>query len=341
METINNTPARNQNNMHIETATRELKDLFERLSKWEQEHDSEKECFGYAGIPYCLKRVRETGIDKIFFVGRDYHGKYEDDYCYFTYWDEVKKEFFSDEWGTWAAFPHYDYYEMPIYFGAAWEEGLIDKEAYLEYMKSRHLETLTHVTFNIPEALNYNLRVKVERGRKWKGEGYLIGIEEHSFRFAYPQFRNHSNDFGVSTTKTAKIWDPITHTINRANANFLEFIDQDEIMEQYILWAKNIIALATINDIHSNGQYNLGSFILDVDYNFEKFMTKWMEEHDVVTGNYETAYDAEAEERIKKAAEFRANKMPEIVEWVKNNTDKKGEDIIKLALHIFEKNYGK
>ena len=105
-QTINTTPARNSNNNQIESAIKALEQLFAQLSKHEQEHP--EETYMYNGIPYCLKRTRETGINKIFFVGRDYHGKYEDDYCYFTYWDEEKKEFFHDEWGTWAAFPHYD-----------------------------------------------------------------------------------------------------------------------------------------------------------------------------------------------------------------------------------------
>ena len=40
--------------------------------------------------------MKKVGIDKIFFVGRDYHGKYEDDYCYFTYWNEAEKKFEKD-----------------------------------------------------------------------------------------------------------------------------------------------------------------------------------------------------------------------------------------------------
>lgn len=31
--------------------------------------------------------------------------------------------------------------------------------------------------------------------------------------------------------------------------------------------------------------------------------------------------------------------MPELIEWVERNTDKTGEDIVKLAEHIFNKKY--
>lgn len=338
-QTINTTSAHNTNKTYIETATKELEKLFEYLSIHEKEHPGET--YGYAGIPYCLKRVRETGIDKIFFVGRDYHGKYEDDYCYFTYWDEKKKEFFSDEWGTWAAFPHYDFYEMPIRFGAAWDEGLIDKEAFLNVKKVAHFEFIDKIVFDKEVAKDFNLRVKVEKGRKFKGEGYLVGVDKSSYRFATPMFRNHSDNYGVSTTYTALIWNPIDNTINRANLQYVNYIDEEKIIIEYKEWAKNIINHSTINDIHSNNQYNNGSFILDVDYSWIKFMSEvWAPNH-VIGDVISTAYDPEMEEKKKKESEFRATKMPEIIEWVKNNTDKEGEDIMKLALHIYDKNYGR
>lgn len=344
MEIINTTPARNSeiyNN--YEKAKAELESLFENLSKHEKEHPGET--FGYSGIPYCLNRTRKKGIDKIFFVGRDYHGKYEDDYCYFTYWDEDSKEFFSDEWGTWAAFPHYDYYEMPISFGLGWELGLIDKEAYLNFKKSIELDILSKATFNKDVAQNYNMRVSVDGGRKFKGEGYLIGVDESSYRFATPMYRSRyygtPDNFGVSTTYTALIWNPIDNTINRANLKYVKYMDSEEIMEKYIFWAKSRINNSTINDIKSNNKYNNGCYILDIDYSFETFISEvWAPEHnigDVVS----TAYDPYLEELKKKESEFRASKMPEIIEWVKNNTDKRGEDIMILALHIYNKNYGK
>lgn len=344
MEPIYSTPARNNNmesvnntSAYIERATSDLEKLFANVVEYEKEHPGER--YGYAGLPGILQRMREVGINKIFFVGRDYHGKYEDDYCYFTYWDEEKKEFTYDEWGTWAAFPSYDLYEMPIDFSAGWETGMIDKEAYLECMKSRHMSILEGIKFDKNVAKDYNLRVKVERGRKWKGEGFLFKVTSSSYRFATPMYRNHSDDFGISTTQTAVIWDPITNILNRANFNFIEFMDEEKIMNEYKVWAENIIKKSTINDIHSNGQYNLGSFILDIDYSFDKFLSNvWMMNH-AIDAAMENPYDPEEEERKKKASEFRASKMPSIIEWVKNNTDKKDEEIMELALHIFNKKY--
>jgi len=330
METINNTPAR-RNNTIIEKTFNELKQVLENT----KENES-----GYNGLPGILNLMKKVGIDKIFFVGRDYHGKYEDDYCYFTYWNEAEKKFEKDEWGTWAAFPHYDLYEMPLDFGVAWENGLIDKEAYLAYQQSFNLQILSNTKFDKNIAKDWKLRVSINSGRKFKGEGYLVDVEESSYRYATPMFRNHSDNFGISTTETAVIWNPIDNTLNRANLKYVNYMDSEEIMEKYTFWAKKVIMDSTVNDIKSNNQYNLGSYSLNIDYSFAKFMGEvWAPEHqigDVIS----TAYDPETEARKKKESEFRASKMPGIIEWVKNNTDKQGEEIIKLAIHIYNKNYG-
>ena len=47
-------------------------------------------------------------------------------------------------------------------------------------------------------------------------------------------------------------------------------------------------------------------------------------------------------EEIKKQEafnNFKNEKMLQLIEWVKNNTDRKGEEIEKLAEHIFNKKY--
>lgn len=345
MEPIYDTPARRDSNLesvnntaaYIKRATSELEQLFESVDRYEKENPGKT--YGYAGLPGVLHRVREAGIDKIFFVGREYHGRYEDDDCYFSYWDEEKHEFFGDEWSTRFAAPSYNLYEMPIAFSAGWETGMIDKEAYLENLKNRNLSMLEHAKFDRELAKEYNLRVKIERGRKWKGEGYLVNVTSSSYRFATPMFRTHNRDYGISTTYTAVVWDPITNMINRANFNYVEFMDEEKIMREYKAWAEKKIIDATIADVRPNGKSLLSWYMLDIDYSLIKFMSEvWAPNHNI--GDVmATAYDPEEEERKKKASEFRASKMPGIIDWVKNNTDKKDEEIMELALHIFNKKY--
>lgn len=341
METINTAPARNFNiNAEtvsaIEKYTKDLQDLFNRVPKPTEEG-------GYSGLPGVLERIREVGIDKVFFVGRDYHGKYEDDYCYFTYWDEAAHEFIKDEWGTWAAFPNYSLYEMPIPFCYGWEAGLIDKEAYLNFMKNRKIEAVNQ--YNNYHFINraadeyIGLKVSISRGRKWRGTGYLIDTKESKFRFAYPQFRNHSEDFGLATTVTAIIWDPETNTINECNAEYLQFVDQEEIINNYKNWAKNLINNSTVEDMEAHRTCNYDSYELRLDCSMETFMANWIAVHPVP--DYSTATYPAQEARDKKEANFKAEKMPQLIEWVKNNTGKQGDEILALAEHIYNKRYGK
>ena len=71
---------------------------------------------------------------------------------------------------------------------------------------------------------------------------------------------------------------------------------------------------------------------------FETFMIKWAETHMV---DYSTASYPAQEARDKAKQELKDQKMPELIQWVKDNTNKEGEEIEKLAEHIFNKRYNK
>lgn len=348
MTTINSTPASSNNNIlspsYIMEATDKMSELFANVEDFEEKNGADA-VYGYSGLPGIMQEVRKLGIDKIFFVGRNYCGHYEDDDCYFTYWNEVEKKFEDDMWSTRFAAPSYDLYEMPIAFGAGWEAGMIDKEAYLKVLKQMHFDKASKIDFDKEKANDHYPKVRINRGRKWKGEGYLVDITESSYRFATPMYRNRyygTRDFGVSTSRTAVIWDPITNTINRANADYIEYIDSEAIMGDYHEWAKNIIEHSYVFNIKSNGINGYGFYDLDIDYSFDRFMHEvWNPKHAIINSYPTDAYDAETEEKKRKESEFRTKKMAELIEWVKNNTDKKGDEITNLALHIFNKRYSK
>lgn len=331
MSAINILPAYTKNSININNAIDNLENLFENLNKFEKENGKDAK-YGYAGIPSVLKRVREAGSTSIFLFSKNYSSHYEDDDCNFTYWDEQKKEFFNDGWSTRYAAPNFDYYEMPINFSDGWNMELIDKLEYLKIIKAQHIKNLDKVSFDANIAKNYKLRVKVDGGRKWKGEGILINVEESSYRYAAPMFRNHCEGYGVNTTYIAIIWNPIDNTINRCNYKYVEFLDSEEIMKEYKNWAEIAINSALVDNIDET------TFDLKVNYSFENFMENKYK-NSIFNNIAENAYDPEEEERKRKASEFRASKMPGIIEWVKNNTDKKGEEIMKLAIHIFNKKY--
>jgi hypothetical protein len=53
-----------------------------------------------------------------------------------------------------------------------------------------------------------------------------------------------------------------------------------------------------------------------------------------------SAYQAECDRIAKEKREaLKKEVMPQLIEWVLNNTDKQGDDVEKLALHIFNKRY--
>ena len=333
----------------IETATKAItgiNKLFEAIDEDEAKRGKGSvygRKFGYAGIPNCLVRAHEVGADKVFLVNSDYHGRHEDDDCLFTYWDEVNKEFFNDEWSTRFAAPNYTFYEMPVMFVTAWEAGLIDKETYLNVVKNMTLESITKKEWPIrPFDIDHNvspekligIKVTVSGGRKWKGTGYLVKVFKKTYRFATPMFRNHSKDFGLSTSYTAVIFDPETNTINECSLGQIRFTEADEIIAAYKAWASEIVNNATTDDI--TGKFKMW---IGLNYSFDTFLAKWIEEH---KPDWSTASYPAQEERDRQAAEFAEKKIAELINWVREKHPEENEEWIKSeAERIFHKNYDK
>ena len=318
----------------------EITSSLNSIFKAYDEATSKGQCYGYSGIPSSLKEVKKYGIDKVFLVSKDYHGKYEDDYCDFIYWNESTKEFFNDYWTTAAACPSFNLYESMIDFKTAWEGGLIDKIAYLSKVKESVLSKIEASTFVCENPEDFQLRVEVTGGKKWHGVGHYVDSYENEYQYATPMFRNRyygtPRDFGVSRTKIAIIYDPNTNTLNECNAKYLKFIDIELIMNSYKAWAKEIVEAASVDDI------KIGSSTFDIksDYSLKTFLGKWASEHKVDTSTASNPVKEEKEriEAEKKAA-FKESKMKELIAWVRENTDKEGEDIVGLAEHIFNKKY--
>lgn len=196
------------------------------------------------------------------------------------------------------------------------------------------------------------VKVKVAKGRKWKGEGYLVGTIEKSFCTGY---RNIYTTYG-------KIFDPSTNRIESIALKNVVVVDSSALFEAY---KKNIIeninkaelSEITINAINFSRIPApilplLNSFGIDILKEIENAlkakvmdMSSWIYRNGNSIKNtelnLENAIDEEEDYKKAKKAEFKAKKMLELIEWVKNNTDKKGEEINKLAECIFNKKYGK
>lgn len=190
-------------------------------------------------------------------------------------------------------------------------------------------------------------KVKVEKGRKWKGEGWLVGFYESSFSTGY---RNIN-------TKHAKIYDPNTNRIETVPLYNVTIIDTSKILEAYKKAIEFNINSASVDNT-SFARYIeafpillpcLNSFSIDILKAIDEELNSknigfsyWARGSEFMNEeiDLENAIDEEENYKKSKKEAFKAKKMPELIEWVKTHTDKKGEEINKLAEHIFNKKYG-
>ena len=179
--------------------------------------------------------------------------------------------------------------------------------------------------------------VNVVRGRKFKGAGYLIYSISTSLSFG---------TFIKTFTKPA-IFDPTTGMIHIINS--FEYIEYDNEFRNNF---KNLVLKglkmdeATVYSLAHLWAYEMSYSHCDkINYNSKvkslgKIGAKYINIPEIVKLSINANIaKRELENAIAREA-LKKEKMPAIIEWVKNNTDKKtDEDIKNLAEHIFNKKY--
>ena len=179
--------------------------------------------------------------------------------------------------------------------------------------------------------------VNVVRGRKFKGAGYLIYSISTSLSFG---------TFTKTFTKPV-ILDPTTGMIHIINS--FEYIEYDDEFRNNF---KNLVVKglkmneATVYSLAHLWAYKMSYSHCDtINYNSKvkslgKIGAKYINIPEIVKISINANIaKRELENTIAREA-LKKEKMPAIIEWVKNNTDKKtDEDIKKLAEHIFNKKY--
>lgn len=271
-------------------------------------------------LPNIVMTIAEVGAENIFYVSRDYHGRYEDDDCTFTYWDNVNGQFIYDEWSTRFAAPSFFLYEENIIgFENAKEAGLVNMKLFTDLKVKNACEAIDRMQVNnfIEDIVPTYPRIKVEGGRKWKGNGYLVAkvIEESSF----------------GTRVFAKVLSTEDFQIHYCNYTYVQYVDAEDFLNEYKIYAKEFIKNHPPVDM-SKSMFATGLTTF----------TEWVKENKTNNIDYllATAPDAEQEERNRKLAAKRAENFQNIVEWVKNNTDKTTDkEIMELALRILKKRY--
>lgn len=179
--------------------------------------------------------------------------------------------------------------------------------------------------------------VNVVRGRKFKGTGYLIYSISTSLSFG---------TFIKTFTKPV-ILDPTTGMIHIINS--FEYIEYDNEFRNNF---KNLVLKrlkmneATVYSLAHLWAYKMSYSHCDkINYNSKvkslgNTGAKYINIPEIVKLSINANIaKRELENAIAREA-LKKEKMPAIIEWVKNNTDKKtDEDIKNLAEHIFNKKY--
>ena len=271
-------------------------------------------------LPSIVRTIAEIGVENIFYIDRDYHGRYEDDDCTFTYWDNLNGKIVYDYWSTRFAAPSFFLYEENIIrFDNAKKAGLVNMKLFTDFKVKNACDAIDRMQINnfIDDVVPTYPRIKVEGGRKWKGNGYLVEkvIEESSF----------------GTRVFAKVLSTEDFQIHYCNYTYVQYVDAEDFLNEYKIYAKEFIKNHPLDDT-SKSMFATGLTTF----------TEWVKENKTNNIDYllATAPDAEQEKRNRKLAAKRAENFQNIVEWVKTNTDKTTDkEIMEIALRILNKRY--
>lgn len=174
------------------------------------------------------------------------------------------------------------------------------------------------------DSLKGIIKITVKRGRKWKGTGYIIGQETSRYQYSA---------WNSSTTHYYKVYDDQNNTINTVNKDYADLKDAEDKFNEYKKYRLDLLNKSKESDI----EFKDHEFIL---YTYDNFIDWLKNKYYDPSIDWSKATDIEQEKQNKKSEEFKKKKMPELIEWVKNNTDKKGDEIEKLAERIYNKRYG-
>ena len=340
-----------QNNLQtllseIETRTAELRAAIEKYD------NTPKDGISYlSNFCQAQRTAAEIGLENVFYVGKNYRGLYQDDYCTFTFYNNLTGEFFYDEWTTAFACPSYSSYIEGIYtIEEGFELGLIDMEKVFALNKKRFetmIENNAEKLFSSDSIDNncFYPRVRVSKGRKWRGEGYLIDMKTNVYHFG----PTYGKGYNTSSSTTARILSLEDFQIYYCNAEYIEFVDMEKITEMYKVWAGNIV-YKLFTDLH-NAKYYFNTESLtwtllpDLEEQFDFSIDNFFNRHTDMRNHISRmntivaqAYDAKEFERKAQYSRRLAEQLPGVIEWVKTNTDKTSEeDVLELALHILNK----
>ena len=323
----------------------------ERIERYDNLEDKS----AYWSAPsFSKRRAGEIGVENFFYVGESYRSMYHDDYCTFTFFNNLTGEYEYDNWTTAAACPACDsYYDELFTIEEAIKFGLLDMAKVLELNKKRYIEMVEHIASDVknsPDRIMEKLgicffpKVEVSRGRKWKGSGYLMSMEHSSYSYG----PSYGRGYNTSHSVTAKIFSIEDCQIHYCNGEYVNYVNIDNIIESYKNWALLRIEKLFLSIEDAMYYFNTSKIGWQLKENhasqgisFKEFiendaeMNTFISRMESISAN---AFDAKVFDEQAARARRNAEQLPNIIEWVKNNTDKKDEnEIMSLAIHILNK----
>lgn len=180
--------------------------------------------------------------------------------------------------------------------------------------------------------------VKVVGGRKFKGDAYIIGARKVYERYGLGAYRGAYSYYPICID---------ANTLEEVRVNAFGYCEIDEkLRNEYneSLPTLHTVNVDTIKNIAHAWAYNMSYSGCDRD-NYRGLVNKlshnkafrFVNNHNEIINKYIEIKKKKEEKRLNQ---LRNEKMPAIIEWVKNNTDKNTEkEINALAEHIFKKHY--
>lgn len=278
--------------------------------------------------PELFKEIFKYGIKNIFLLQNgSLHGLTSN-----TYYNNKTGKIFKEYYLPDTNFPvDFSFEDNMLTFNEALDMGLVNDIVILEGAKSRkiskfmEMDELPYFNFlNVRYDDIFPLKINVNRGRKFRGEGYIID--------AYEVVSNYGHSY------TAEIYDPNNNTINECTLDYVEF--PKSVLEQYKNYAINIINSCAFNDIDLNYLTIKDNIVNKLSFmNFVKSELNENIDYSSARNLIKEKDEAKKKAREEKNKAFKESKMKDLIEWVKKNTDKQGEDIEKLAERIYNKRY--
>lgn len=278
--------------------------------------------------PELFKVIFKYGIKNIFVLQNgSQHGLTSN-----TYYNNKTGKIFREYYLPDTNFPaDFSFEDNMLTFNEALDMGLVNDIMILEGVKSRkiskfmEMDDLPNFSFlNVRYDNVFPLKVTVNGGRKFRGEGYIID--------AYEVSSNYGSSY------VAEIYDPKNNTINECTLNYVEF--PKSVLEQYKNYCLNIINSCTFNDIDLTDLTIKDNIINKLSFmNFVKSELGENIDYSSARNLIKEKVEAKRKEKEEKNKAFKEAKMKDLIEWVKKNTDKEGEEIEKLAERIYKKRY--